>query len=98
MTKIIGPLYGSAATGKLGDLGHFRKGPRGPQFVAPQDPAARKAMEARPIHACLAAAKAAHSAIPPQRVWNGKHWVWRRSPTWKVFWAQWLTQHPECRL
>lgn len=97
MTQITGPLFGSSATGAIGDLGHFRRSPHGPQFVDPQDTTARKPHQARPINACLAAAKAAHAAIPPQKVWNGTDWVGRRSPIWNVFWAQWLANHPECR-
>lgn len=97
MTKVTGPLFGTQATGKIGPLGAFRAGRHGPEFVAPQDPTRRKATPPRPIHACFAAAKAAHSAITPTPYWNGIEWRSHRLPSFPDFWRQWLIDHPECR-
>jgi len=97
MTKVTSPLFGAEAHGRIGEIGSFRRGRHGPEFI--QHPKTRK-VEAGPqpiIRACFQAAKAAHSAIPPIRIKIGDRWVKVRLPRWPEFWRQWLIDHPECR-
>ena len=97
MTKITGPLFGTSAKGQVGDIGYFRDGPRGPQFVAGKLPAYTSTPAQQTVRDCFAAAKAVHSAIKPTRIGTTYPARYLILPTWPVFWAQWLVDHPECK-
>ncbi|MDS4030785.1 MAG: hypothetical protein RKO66_12020 [Candidatus Contendobacter sp.] len=94
MAKITRPLFSDEARGSVAGLGSFRMGAHGPQFIAP--PKTRKA-EAQPrpaIRDQFAEAKAAHSAIVPERINVNGDWRNIRLPRWPEFWRQWLIDHP----
>lgn len=97
MTRITGPLFGTTAKGQVGDLGYFRDGPRGPEFVAGKPPTYTATPAQLAMRACFAAAKAAHSALPPTRVWVKNRYRYFILPAWPAFWVQWLIDHPECK-
>ncbi|MDS4029496.1 MAG: hypothetical protein RKO66_05435 [Candidatus Contendobacter sp.] len=97
MAKVTRPLFSDEARGPIAGIGSFRMGAHGPEFIAP--PKARKA-EAQPkpkIRECFKAAKAAHSAIVPERINVNGDWRDIRLPRWPEFWRQWLIDHPDCQ-
>lgn len=97
MTRVTRPLFGATARGNLGDLGTFRMGRYGPEFITIARGTGGRTPQQQRLRSCFSAAKAAHSAIAPV-FWesDGKS-GWHRIPSWPEFWQQWLIDHPECR-
>lgn len=96
MTRVAGPLFGSAAVGRVGRIGTFRRGRHGPEFIRIAQGGGGDSEAQRRLRACFAAAKAAHSEIAPTLYMVGKQKRYHRLPSWPVFWTQWLADHPEC--
>lgn len=96
MVKVVRPLFSDSARGRVADIGSFRMGRHGPEFIAQGRPTDRPTPRMLARRACFAAAKAAHSAIPPTGYMVGNRVRYRRVPDWPTFWRQWLVDHPEC--
>ncbi len=97
MVKVVRPLFSDSASGRIGDIGTFRMSRNGPQFMALAEPVDRRTPRQLALRACFAAAKRAHSLIPPTTFYAGNR-SWKRIiPTWPDFWAQWRIDHPECQ-
>lgn len=94
MTKIIRPLFGNTATGRVADIGSFRASPSGPQFIRqarnphPRSPAQQTQAQR------FRTARAAWMALPLQNIQDGNKTIKRRIPDWPTFWRQWLVDHP----
>jgi hypothetical protein len=86
MVKVTRPLFSDSATGKLGDIGAFRRAKSGAQFIPLTVPTDRQTEKQLRLRACFSAAKAAHAALPQ----NSR-------PKWGVYWRQWLLDHPACQ-
>ena len=86
MVKITRPLFADAATGKIGDIGTFRKGQHGPEFMVISTPIDRKTPQQIGIRTCF------KTAI---KTWATLNRTTR--PSWQAYWRTWLTQHPECQ-
>lgn len=97
MTRVTRPLFGTAATGNIGDLGTFRMGRHGPEFIAIASGTGGHSQAQLRLRACFRAAKAAHSAIVPTQYVFGDNPKYHRVPSWPIFWNQWLVDHPECK-
>lgn len=96
MTKVTSPLFGSSARGNVGDLGTFRMGRHGPEFIAIAQGSGGHSEAQQRRRDCFAEAKAAHSALTPVDWEVGGKIGTHRVPSWPVFWRQWLIDHPEC--
>jgi hypothetical protein len=94
MVKVVRPLFSEAAHGRIADIGSFRRGRHGPEFIAQAQPTDRQTPRQQALRARFAAAKAAHSAITPTPFWDGQRTRYHRVPDWKTFWAGWVIQHP----
>jgi len=97
MTKVTRPLFGDAANGNIGDLGTFRNGRHGPEFIRIAQGSGGHSEAQTRLRACFRQAKAAHSAIEPTDYVSGEYRLWHRVPSWPEFWRQWLLDHPECK-
>ena len=86
MVKITRPLFSNEAYGKFADIGAFRRGQHGPQFMKLPVPNDRKTEAQLKMRACFKAASIAWSKAD-----QGTR------PTWPVYWQQWLVNHPECK-
>lgn len=93
MTKVTRPLYGDTARGNIGDIGTFRMGRYGAEFIQLARGGGGHTAEQERLRECFRQAKAAHSAIPPTPDESGAH----RVPPWTDFWRQWLIDHPGCK-
>lgn len=96
MVRIVQPLFGSAAAGRVGTIGSFRMSPRGPQFIQRARGSGGSTAGQRRIRNCFAAAKAEHTLIKPKPWVIGTRKGIARTPLWPVFWRQFLLDHPEC--
>jgi len=83
MVRITRPLFSDFATGKIADIGTFRMGKHGAQFMAITHPVDRKTPKQLALRACFKAARAAWLALPAHD----------REP-WGDFWRSWLITHP----
>lgn len=97
MAKVEQPLFGDSAVGKIGNIGTFRQGRHGPEFIKIAKGSGGNTETQQRQRACFAAAKAAHSQIVPTLIATEPRKIYRRFPDWPTFWAQWLAEHPECR-
>lgn len=97
MTKVHSPLFGESAVGRIGNIGTFRMGRHGPEFIRQAQGVARRTDAQARIRECFQEAKAAHSLIEPTRFKIGDQWYEHRIPLWADFWRQWILDHPECR-
>ncbi|WP_262967068.1 hypothetical protein [Methylobacter psychrophilus] len=86
MVKVTRPLFADSAKGNLGNIGAFRRGQTGPQFIPLTVPTDRKTAKQLRLRACFSVAKKAHAAIP-----SGSR------PRWGIYWRQYLQEHPGCR-
>lgn len=86
MVKITRPLFADAATGKIGDIGAFRNGQHGPEFMVISTPIDRKTPKQVGIRTCF------KTAIKTWALLNRK-----TRPSWQVYWRTWLSNHPECK-
>ena len=84
MVKITRPLFADAATGKIGDIGTFRNGQHGPEFMVISTPIDRKTPKQVGIRTCF------KTAI---KTWATLNRTTR--PSWQAYWRTWLTHHPE---
>jgi len=96
MTRVTGPLFGTAAVGRIDDIGSFRMGRHGPEFIQQAKGSGGNTDAQQRLRTCFAEAKAAHSAITPTSYWDGDRTRYHRIPDWPTFWAQWLIDHPDC--
>lgn len=85
MTKVTGPLFSVSASGQLRDIGTFKNGRYGPEFIPLNRPAGKKPEPAVPIRKCLKAARAVYWKIPKLE-----------RPLWGDFWRDWLATHEDC--
>lgn len=97
MTKVTRPLFGDTARGNIGDLGTFRMGRYGPEFIAIARGTGGHSDAQLRLRDCFRAAKAAHSAIPPTPYESDGTSGTHRIPAWPDFWRQWLIDHSECQ-
>ena len=86
MVKVTRPLFSNEAYGKFADIGAFRRGQHGPQFMKLPVVNDRKSEAQLKMRACFKAASLAWSKAD-----QGTR------PTWPVYWQQWLINHPECK-
>lgn len=96
MTRIVGPLFGTSAVGRIGTIGSFRMGRHGPEFIQHAVGSGGASPAQLTLRACFSAAKAAHTAIVPTWVGVGEDARFIRVPDWPTFWRQWLIDNPGC--
>jgi len=94
MVKVVRPLFSDSAYGQIGNIGSFRRGRHGPEFIAQGQPTDRQTPRQLQLRARFAAAKAAHSAIPVTDYMEGEEIRYHRIPAWADFWAAWIIEHP----
>ena len=85
MVKITRPLFSDSATGNIGNIGTFRRGQTGPQFIPLSRPTDRKTAKQLRLRACFSVAKKAHAGLPKAT-----------RPNWGDYWRQYLQDHPGC--
>lgn len=96
MTRVFSPLFGTAASGRVGTLGSMRTRGGKTQFIQQAKGLGGRTAAQQRLRACFAAAKAAHSALPIETHYVGDVPYHYRTPAWPDFWRQWLADHEDC--
>jgi hypothetical protein len=96
MVKVTRPLFSDTAHGSFADIGTFRRGRHGPEFIKIGGGGGIQPERQERLKACFAEAKAAHAQLPKIKVRRGNYWRWIIETPWPEFWAQWRIDHPEC--
>lgn len=96
MTKVTRPLFGERASGNIADIGTFRMGRHGPEFIRIAKTDKPATARQRQFRDCFKAARAAWIALPIKIKYVDNKPVEYRDPEWIPFWNNWLAEHPDC--